>query len=54
MAMSRVFILIAVICFLLAFIGSGLALNGGHPYGHMSWSDLIALGLFFYASSSFV
>jgi hypothetical protein len=54
MTMNRVFVLIAVICFLLAFIGTGFNLNGGHPYGHMSWNDLIALGLFFFAAAGFV
>jgi len=54
MTMNRVFVLIAVICFLLAFIGSAVSLNGGHPYGSMSWADLVALGLFFWAAATFV
>jgi len=54
MTMGRVFILIAVICFLLAFIGAGFGLNGGHVHGNMSWGDLIALGLFFYAAAGLV
>lgn len=54
MPMSRVFMLIAVILFILAFVGEGAGLNGGRIYGQMNWSSLIALGLAFWSASSFV
>jgi len=52
--MSRAFILVAIICFLLAFLGASLGWNGGKIAGPLSWNDLVALGLFFGYSSSLV
>ncbi len=43
MPMSRVFILVSVICFLLAFVGTGFNLNSGHLYGHLGWNDMIGV-----------
>jgi len=49
--MSKGFVLVAVICFLLAFVGGGFGIN---PHVVHSWNDLVALGLFFWAAASFV
>ena len=52
--MGRIFIFISVICFLLAFVGAGFGVNGGHVAGSMGWNDMVALGLFFYAAAGLV